>query len=308
MYWKSFIAQIFVVSLCFQSACCSVPLIVYSHLLVPKLQAYINNFKHLEFPIERLNEVTKKAIEPCTSDAYVLVNHPGLTLEDLQDPSLFKFLRTYMLMSSSLGAIPRAEKPVDFDKLEDLAISRCGAHKIEVDGLEEVPTYIDSRTRVIRVNFPRLPEDPEERKEALIKADEALRHTLRKLPSPHHTMIYTNQEPGVLNKLKERKYSKLDIFEDITREPTRQYEVERNIKEKKVEPYFHEKRTNLIDRKASEPPKFFDADFLIENEVLVLGIVGITLVLFIHQTFLLLKFLVKRAFRSNKQVEEKKNK
>lgn len=121
-------------------------------------------------------------------------------------------------------------------------------------------------------------------------------------------MIYTNQEPGILNKLKERKYSKLDIFEDITREPTRQYEVERNIKEKKVEPYFHEKRTNLIDRKASEPPKFLDADFLIENEVLVLGIVGITLVLFIHQTFLLLKFLVKRAFRSNKQVEEKKNK
>lgn len=137
---------------------------------VPKIQSYVNNFAHLEFPIERLNEVTKKLVEPCSSDAYVLVNHPGLTLEDLQDPSSFTFLRTYMLMSSTLGAIPRAEKPIDFEKLEMFANSRCGVLSVEVNGLQEAPTYIDTRTRFIKVNLPRLPDDPMMRKEALLAA------------------------------------------------------------------------------------------------------------------------------------------
>lgn len=137
---------------------------------IPKIQPYVNNFAHLEFPIERVNEVTKKLIEPCTAEAYVLVNHPGLTLEDLQDPSLFKFLRTYMLMSSTLGAIPRAQTGVDFDKLESFASSRCHTQTMLVDGLDEVETYIDSKKRLIRINFPELPEEPELRREALLAA------------------------------------------------------------------------------------------------------------------------------------------
>jgi len=75
-----------------------------------------------------------------------------------------------MLMSSTLGAIPRAEKPIDFEKLEMFANSRCGVLSVEVNGLQEAPTYIDTRTRFIKVNLPRLPDDPMMRKEALLAA------------------------------------------------------------------------------------------------------------------------------------------
>lgn len=73
-------------------------------------------------------------------------------------------------MSSSLGAIPRAESPVDFDKLEAFASKKCSTQTVVVNGLDEVPTYIDTKTRLIRLNFPPLPEDPELRKEALLAA------------------------------------------------------------------------------------------------------------------------------------------
>lgn len=139
--------------------------------------------------------------------------------------------------------------------------------------------------------------------------DEALRHTLRKLPTPHHSLIYTSLDHNpVLNKLKEKRYEKLDIFPDITREPSRELEVERNINDRKIEPYFHPKRTNLLDRSIFEAPKFLDADFLIENELLVIGIVLITITLLLHQTVKLIIFFFKKAFKSKKTLKEKKEK
>lgn len=138
--------------------------------------------------------------------------------------------------------------------------------------------------------------------------DEALRHTLRKLPSPHHALIYTSLDNGPLNKQREKKMEKMDIFPDITREPSRNYEVERNINTREEEPYFHPKRTGLLDKSIWEAPKFLDAEFLIENELLVIGIVLITVGLIVTQLLKMTIFLIKRSLRKSKSKKEKKDK
>jgi len=113
---------------------------------------------------------------------------------------------------------------------------------------------------------------------------------------------------GPVNKLKEKKYEKMDIFPDITREPSRNYEVERNIKQRNVEPYFHPKRTGLLDKSIWEAPKFLDAEFLIENELLVIGIVLITAGLIITQFLKLVIFLVRKMLKTKKDIKLKKEK
>jgi hypothetical protein len=121
-------------------------------------------------PYERVNEVAKKMLDACSADAIILVNQPGLTMDDLEDYEPFTMLRTYCFMSSTLGVVPRLQRPLDLDKLADYALKKCGGDVIRVEGLDEVETYIDSGRRIIRINFPPLPQDSESRREALMQS------------------------------------------------------------------------------------------------------------------------------------------
>lgn len=117
-------------------------------------------------------------MSPCSSNAYILVNQPGLTLDDLQDHEGYKFLRTYSFMASTLGTMPRIESAVDFDELKRTIVRKCDATVVELEGFEEVKTYIDTKTRLISINLPELPQEPEARKEALILAGKFVSPTL----------------------------------------------------------------------------------------------------------------------------------
>lgn len=279
---------------------------MFSHKLVPRVQSYVNNFAHLTFPLERVQEVTHKLYEPCTSDAYVIVDMPGLTLDDLQDPSVFVFLRTHMFKASTLAVMPRVEALPDFDLLSESIQRRCNAIEVKINGYDEVPTYIDTKTRVIRIQFPPLPEEDDERqrKVALMRADEALKRTLRKLPSPHFTVMYTNTEDKLLNKNDEKRWAKLDVFADIVKDASRSQEFERNDNVKEEERYFPEKRVNLIDRKLYEGSTFIDPELIYDNELLVLGVVLVVALLVVYQSILFLKWIVTSLFAGKSQSKQ----
>lgn len=270
---------------------------------VPKVQSYVNHHNKFVFPPERVSEVLRNLLKPCSSNAYILVNQPGLTLDDLQHHESYTYLRTYSFMASTLAALPRIEKPVDFDELKRNIIGRCDAKVIELSDLNEVEAYIDVRTRLIMITMPELPEDPAERIEALKLAgkyslillyndtnitDESIRRTVRKLPSPSHTLIYTALDKRLYDKYDEKKWEKLEIFHDIIKQDaTRDYEYERNDKtNKKIDKTFPEKRTKLL--KKVYLPKFIDKELILENELLVISVLLITLSLIVLQ---ILKFV-----------------
>lgn len=258
-----------------------------------------------------MSEVLRNFIAPCSSDAYILVNQPGLTLNDLQNYEGFTYLRTYSFMSSTLGVMPRIEKPVDFEELEKSIIRHCDATVIYLDELEEVETYIDTQTRLIVINFPDLPDDPTERIKALSNADKALRNTIRKLPSPSHSLVYTTLDKRLIDQYEENKWKKMEIFPDIIKQDeTRNYEYERNDRVNQVERPFPEKRTNFINPDKLVIPSFLDKELILKNELLVMGVILITFVLALTSTLKLLFKVVKTAIgKGQKEVSiSKKNK
>ncbi|KAH3687563.1 hypothetical protein WICPIJ_001464 [Wickerhamomyces pijperi] len=218
-------------------------------------------------------------------------------------------------MSSTLGAMPRVDEPLDYDSLTRYVTSKCGPiSTIEIEGFDEVETYIDSGRRLIHIKFPPLPpaEEKELRHEQLMMADKALRNTLRKLPSPSQTVIYSSSiGPQYFNKLNEKRYAKMGIFPDISKDESRKSEFERNDRVKKEEHKLPEKRNNLLknDELKYQISKFIDSDLILENEWLVIG-VAFTAVIFIVKIFLdLLSFIWGLVFgKSEKEKVEKENK
>lgn len=274
----------------------TVPLLLYSHKLVPKIQEYVRQYNKLEMPLQRVTEVIQRAIDSCNADAVVLVNQPGITLDDLEDYQSFIVLRSYSFMSSTLGAIPRVTRPVNLDGLSSYALRKCGGKYIEANGLDEIDTYIDSHKRVIRINLPELPDEPEARREALELADLSLRKTLRKLPSPYHLVVYTSSTMGLLNVNDETRWATKTIFPDLSEDASRSVEFERNEHVMEVDRPFPSKRTKLLNLTAFQCSHLLDHEVIYENEMLILGILAVTFVFLLLQLLKLILIAYRWSF------------
>lgn len=133
------------------------PLLVASHKLVPGLQSEINESNLRPHNVTSVTNMLKKLITQCSSDAYVIVDQPGLTYEDLTDKKRenWPFLINYLYMSSTIVGLPRIEPGLDLDFIENYIINTCDAETINVwhDDDNEVTDYFDVRTRVIKITL-----------------------------------------------------------------------------------------------------------------------------------------------------------
>lgn len=80
-------------------------------------------------------------------------------------------------------------------------------------------------------------------------------------------------ETGLLNLNNEKKWAKMEIFPDISKDASRSLEFERNNKVLDVERPFPEKRTGLMNHTMYQASKFLDRDVIYDNELLILGII-----------------------------------
>lgn len=140
----------------------SVPVILSSHRVVKGLKSK-KAFGEVHTG-EEVTNLAKQLITECSSDEYILVNQPGLILEDLRimEKDHWPFLRKYLAMSSTVLGIPRVNSVLDLAYLEKYIIKTCDAETIRVvnGDEEEVEQYYDVRTRVIQVQMPELPDAP----------------------------------------------------------------------------------------------------------------------------------------------------
>ncbi|KAI5960171.1 BIG1 [Candida pseudojiufengensis] len=189
------------------------PLLIASHKLVPDLNTEINDSNLEPHNVTSVTNLLKKLITQCSSDAYLIVDVPNLTYQDLTDSQRdrWQFLLNYLYMSSTIVGLPRVELGLDLDHIEDYIINTCEAETIP----NELQDYYDTRTRVIRINDP--------------NPDELMRKILRKLPSPHYTIIVTSTTPGfthpIPESVMERQPEKFEIFHDIVNNPKHNGEI-----------------------------------------------------------------------------------
>lgn len=232
---SSFVAVFLLLTGCFCFE--AVPLVVASHKLVTGLRNELTGDNSVPYLADEATNMIKKLVTQCSSDEYLLVNQPGLRLNDVTDlerdnwPHLYK----YLTLSSSLVGLPWVDGPVDLDYLEQYIIGICRAETINVEHENENEVdYIDSKTRVIRIELSDLPpeSDMDARRLEMRQHDLLLRQILRKLPSPHYTIIFTASDTQHYHPVPkvalEHSPIRFNVFDSITNDPLRREEVERN--------------------------------------------------------------------------------
>lgn len=258
----------------------AVPVLIASHRVVPNLKTEISNTNFFTHNVTSVTKLVKKLVTQCSSDEYIIINQPGLSFLDLTADKKedWPFIRKYAMLASTVIGLPRVAEPLDLDFIEQYIIRNCEAETIKVvnDDEEEVQPYYDTRTRVIRIDLSELPEDRHERVATIREHDNLIRLIIRKLPSPHYTIILTSEIPSILHPAPEDimlSYpDKFEIFDDIVNDPKRKEEIERNVNFHQVDPQWNEnKNTNdrYLRNKKQDEIHFFDMDLWNKHEGLI---------------------------------------
>ncbi|KAK6460520.1 membrane protein [Scheffersomyces coipomensis] len=272
----------------------TVPVIVASHKLVPDLKSEIRSDNLEAHNTTSVTNLIKKLITQCSSDEYVLVNIPGLTLDDVTDSKrdLWPYVRNYLKLSSTLVGLPWVHGTLNYKFLEKYIIKNCQAEAIYVNRVDdnEVQPYYDVRTRAIVVNLPPLPEqdDVPARLQKLLEYDELIRKILRKLPSPHFTLIISSDVTSLTHPVPtphiKANPEDFEIFNEIVNHESRETEYERNDRFKSVEPVWYEPKTTedrYLRNKKKDEIHLFNYELWSKNEKLVSTIIVMILGLFL---------------------------
>lgn len=275
----------------------AVPLIVASHKLGKGLKKEISGSDCNPHSSQEATNMLKKLITDCSSDEYLIINQPGLRLSDVNDmekgnwPHLYK----YLTLSSTVVGLPWVDEALDLEYLQQYIIRTCRAEVENVDHEDELEVnYIDSKTRVIRIELSPLPpvEDLEARRLEIRHHDLLIRKILRKLPSPHYTIILTATTTGSYHPLPDHIIESIpqrfQVFDSIVNDPLRKVEIERNDRFHRP-PVGQNPAPNMIDeylqtRKKNEV-HLFSRQTWEKNEKIIASIVVAVTAIFMHKVY-----------------------
>lgn len=142
-------------------------------------------------------QTINKALDNCPADAYILVHQPGIHSTDLK-PSTVPFL-----LKSADSAETKLEKADLFHSNKELEENQqglisnlknqCNAQVINVDSeTGAFETYIDTKPRIISIQFEPLSANEGDRKEEIQNNDGILQSVVASLPSPNYVLVYTS--------------------------------------------------------------------------------------------------------------------
>lgn len=259
-----------------------------------------------ELPKQQFSHVAKQMLAKCNSDAFVFVNMPGISKLDLSMWSTDQWTSLVRYIEGSSTALKfekvevNEEEPDLFTELIDFTALRCHLQDIITirgNKTEDFEPYIDSRGRIIRIDYPPLPVtysiDGKSRDEVIKDYDKFLRYVLAQLPSPHHTVIFTSLEAQPIPR--DDNWIALDIFPQIFDDASRNQDIERNNKILDVRPPFNTHRPKFTEP-SSNYMTIFDEDFLKENSKLLRWIL---LVAVGYVTVHIVLYLQKQRFNDN---------
>ncbi|KAA8897100.1 hypothetical protein TRICI_006776 [Trichomonascus ciferrii] len=211
----------------------SYPLLFSSYREVPSVHGDIDRLRKARnggvTAVDDVYGVVARTYATCPADTYLLINQPGVRVEDFQTLrhpeygiTLWESLKEYLGRVGTLGSFPRLDAPLDLDRLEHMLKRQCSAVVIEADETAEgdlFERYQDTAPRVIRLNLPPLPEEEPHRTVALKRHDELVFEAFKLTPSPFFALVYTSDvgEPFVPDADAFHRAKHWDIFADLVR-------------------------------------------------------------------------------------------
>ncbi|GMM32862.1 Big1 protein [Saccharomycopsis crataegensis] len=186
------------------------PLVLSSTKLIRGFTKNIENPRPNPFPLSRAEILIRKLVKKCSSDAYILINQPGLTYDDFKvnDHKIFFNLQSKLNEDSVVTSFPYVENGISFEKITKQILSACEdieVIRINVEDEEELreghqlPRYKDTKPRVIILNLPKLPThgDIEYRNKMIHENDKYIRKVLQRIPSPYLSFIFTSLDTTI---------------------------------------------------------------------------------------------------------------
>lgn len=283
----------------------AVPVLYGSHSVVPGLREEVKHpFIQKQDP-QSVTNMLKKAITECSSDAYLIINIPGLENIDMIDrkQELWRNLVKYMHMLSTLIGMPWVEGTLDLLFLEAYITRTCSAETISMAEDEDVfAEYIDTRKRIIRIEFNPLPPPGPERDLAIRANDELIDKVLKRIPSPHYSFLITSSTSSTLHPIPEVALENspqgFELFYRIVNDPRREEEIERHVRLKGLsKPTWNEDKDPLslyLERRKKDQIHLFDYELWSKNEKLVTTIAAMVISLFAIKTLVAKKLFGRR--------------
>ncbi|RKP31842.1 BIG1-domain-containing protein [Metschnikowia bicuspidata] len=284
----------------------AVPVLLASHKLVPGLRDECQRPNTKTLLVQDVTHMIKKLVTECSSDVYLLVNAPGLTNADMLSAKKDNWpqLHKYLYMSSSVVGLPWMEGMLDYDYLSQYIIKTCQAEAVLVHSSEEeVEHYIDTRKRVIRVEFDPVPSIQPARDRVVHEIDDLIRKILRKLPSPHYTILISSSTVLPVHPIPQEVLDNnpelFEVFHHIINDPSREVERERNnYLYKDVEPIWKEYEDpleNFMERRRKDEVHFFDSNLWKKKNKVVVSLASIVAVLVVFEIVSFVYWLKNRA-------------
>lgn len=212
----------------------------------------------------------------------MFINQPGIRLRDFIDyQKEFLNLQRYLFASSTALKFERV-KPLPeetFDELIDQVRESCNIEEVITITGNDTSTfepYIDVGKRAIRIDYPQLPENNNDRSAAISDYDRFLRQILAQIPSPELTIIYTSLGPYEFIESEEGYLGSMNIYPEIFLDPSRSQEVERNDHSLDDPSVLNEHHPKFIGM-SSEYVSIFDQEFIAEN----IGLLRMIITIFI---------------------------
>ncbi|QPG73483.1 hypothetical protein FOA43_000794 [Brettanomyces nanus] len=193
-----FVCLVCLVAVC--SANTVFPSLFFSYKLVPGLRVSVDHSDQMPFSLPEAESLLTRAFEQCLSNGYIIANVPGLKLEDFASFDSFQHIRDQMTKSSTILSMPNVLSnsegdTLDLNRFESVLSVHCNARMHYIDGVDEdqIPRYRDTRTRVIRVDFPALSSNAtdENRNKRLQNYDEMIMKIIREMPTPSISVLFT---------------------------------------------------------------------------------------------------------------------
>ena len=229
-------------------------------------------------------EAAEKFLGICNANTYVLINQPGLRkLDFLEFETELVSLQRYIRRSSTAIKFEKVDLlPQDlYHNLAEFVKEYCNVDQVlrlRGNNTEDFQPFIDSERRVIIIEYPKLPEDTNGRREAFRHYDKYLRTILAQIPSPEQKVIYTSLNPGTA--LAHESIIPVEIFPDIFDIKSRVGEVEQNDRVLDVPRLSFNDYAPRFSEPPSEYVSIFDSELIEDNRGL-LQLIFTTLVGFV---------------------------
>ncbi|GMC19540.1 unnamed protein product [Saccharomyces cerevisiae] len=260
-----------------------------TNCITPGILKYQEDYdRAVTLPRDTFIQAAEKFLGVCNADTYVFINQPGLRkLDFLEFETEFVSLQRYIRRSSTAIKFEKVDLlPQDlYYDLAEFVKEYCNVDQVlnlRGNNTEDFQPFIDSEKRVIIIEYPKLPEDTSERREAFCHYDKYLRTILAQIPSPEQNVIYTSLNPGTT--LAHESIIPIQIFPDIFDIKSRVGEVEQNNRVLDVPRLSFNDYTPRFSEPPSEYVSIFDSQ-LIENNRGLLQLIFTILVGLVVPTF-----------------------